>query len=242
VARFTLDQAPLLNIDLLWLEDQQVVVHLVANHHGVRRLGQQRVVARAGDQLSRLCTRAASRAAASRVGHRALPHRFRPSSTVPQVSEDLAWWQAQMQDLPAALSLGDLDPPAQRRFSAHTVQRRLQGDAWQALQARASAHKATIFQWLLCEVALWLKRETGQSDFLLSLPWAAQNFGRHPALIADGVLDLPLRLRLPDVEQCEQALPIGCATPCSMRWNIPASPKAVSRVPCTPRRAVIARH
>jgi len=122
-------------------------------------------------------------------------------------SDDLAWWQAQMQDLPAALSLGDLDPPAQRRFSAHTVQRRLQGDAWQALQARATAHKATIFQWLLCEVALWLKRETGQFDFLLSLPWAAQNFGRHPALIADGVLDLPLRLRLQDVDNLDQALP-----------------------------------
>lgn len=205
-ARFVLDQAPLLNIDLLWLEDQHVIVHLVANHlvfDGWASSVWLRELA--------TCYHAFAR------GHApVLPPAGSPRAFAAQVqaefdgdagSDDLAWWQAQMQDLPAALSLGDLDPPAQRRFSAHTVQRRLQGEVWQALQARASAHKATIFQWLLCEVALWLKRETGQSDFLLSLPWAAQNFGRHPALIADGVLDLPLRLRLADSEQVDQVLP-----------------------------------
>ena len=207
VARFTLDQAPLLNIDMLCLDDQQVVVHLVANH----------MVFDGWASSVWLRELATSYHAFARGQLPALPPAGSAIAFAAQVQaefdsaagdEDLAWWQSQMQDLPAALSLGDLDPPAQRCFSAHTVQRRLQGDAWQALQARASVHKATIFQWLLCEVALWLKRETGQSDFLLSLPWAAQNFGRHPALIADGVLDLPLRLCLPDVEQCEQALPI----------------------------------
>jgi amino acid adenylation domain-containing protein len=207
VARFTLDQAPLLNIDMLCLDDQQVVVHLVANH----------MVFDGWASSVWLRELATSYHAFARGQLPALPPAGSAIAFAAQVQaefdsaagdEDLAWWQSQMQDLPAALSLGDLDPPAQRCFSAHTVQRRLQGDAWQALQARASVHKATIFQWLLCEVGLWLKRETGQSDFLLSLPWAAQNFGRHPALIADGVLDLPLRLCLPDVEQCEQALPI----------------------------------
>ena len=205
-ARFVLDQAPLLNIDLLWLEDQHVIVHLVANHLVFDGWASS-VWLRELAACYHACVRGQTALLPPAGSPRAFAVQVQAEFDSEAGSDDLAWWQAQMQDLPAALSLGDLDPPAQRRFSAHTVQRRLQGDAWQALQARATAHKATIFQWLLCEVALWLKRETGQFDFLLSLPWAAQNFGRHPALIADGVLDLPLRLRLQDVDNLDQALP-----------------------------------
>ncbi|MBN8428728.1 MAG: amino acid adenylation domain-containing protein [Xanthomonadales bacterium] len=205
-ARFVLDQAPLLNIDLLWLEDQHVIVHLVANHLVFDGWASS-VWLRELAACYHACVRGQTALLPPAGSPRAFAAQVQAEFDSEAGSDDLAWWQAQMQDLPAALSLGDLDPPTQRRFSAHTVQRRLQGDAWQSLQARASAHKATIFQWLLCEVALWLKRETGQFDFLLSLPWAAQNFGRHPALIADGVLDLPLRLRLQDVDNLDQALP-----------------------------------
>ena len=60
----------------------------------------------------------------------------------------------------------------------------------------AKAQRVTLFQLLLGAVATLLGRRAGADDFVLSIPYAAQGLGRHPALMSDGVLDLPLRLRL----------------------------------------------
>src|SRR5690606_35794280 len=64
-----------------------------------------------------------------------------------------------------------------------------------ALRTQARAHTATLFQLLLSAVTVVLSRRSGQNDLVVCAPFAVQSLQITGPLLADGVLDLPLRLR-----------------------------------------------
>jgi amino acid adenylation domain-containing protein len=96
-----------------------------------------------------------------------------------------------------AFSLADLDVRGERSFTADTLQRQYGGPRFVALKALAAQRRCTLYQLLLAITAVALRELSGQHDLVLALPYASQIQGRHPHLISDGVLDLPLRLVLP---------------------------------------------
>ncbi len=100
-----------------------------------------------------------------------------------------------LRDAPA-LSLADREPGAGRRFAADSLQRCYEGEGFAQLKAIAAAQRCTLYQLLLAVTAVALRELCGHGDLVLALPYASQAQGRHPALIGDGVLDLPVRIRL----------------------------------------------
>src|SRR5690606_11443243 len=59
---------------------------------------------------------------------------------------------------------------------------------------------------LLSAVTVVLHRRSGQSDLVVCVPFAAQSLQRTEPLLADGVLDLPLRLRCTPGEEASALL------------------------------------
>src|SRR5690606_29830093 len=104
------------------------------------------------------------------------------------------YWKATLANPPAALALGDLEPPRLRRYAADTVRTAFDEDSLRRLRKCARDSGATLFQLLLAAVAATLQARSGKQDFLVCVPFASQSLGRHAPLIADGVLDLPLRI------------------------------------------------
>ncbi|RZL01391.1 MAG: amino acid adenylation domain-containing protein, partial [Rubrivivax sp.] len=202
---FPLDQAPLARASVLHLADGRVVVHLVASHLifdgwassvfnvELAQAYRARTSGRPADWT------APASPLAFAVGEQA---RFKGADGQASV----AHWKQVLQALPPAVSLGDKTPSGPRTFAADTARARLDGAQLTALRAQAKAHGATLFQWLLNTVAGLIAQESGQKDIVVSIPYAAQSLERHAPLLADGVLDLPVRLTLPDGEALEQGL------------------------------------
>jgi non-ribosomal peptide synthetase component F len=94
--------------------------------------------------------------------------------------------------------LGDTQPPAPRLYSGNTIHFAFDQPVSAALRKIASGNKATLFQTLFAAVTLAIQQRTSRNDFVISVPFASQSLGRHDALIADGVLDLPVRMQLQD--------------------------------------------
>lgn len=195
---FPVEQAPLAAVSLLMLADGRTVVHMVASHLVF------------DGWASSVFN--AELAAAYRARSTGLPPAFKPAESAlafgiaeqarfgsPDAEADLAYWRDVLRDAPAPLSLGDRSPADERTFAADTVRVRLDGEALARLRAQAKRESATLFQVLLAAVTAVLHRRSGQDDFIVSIPYASQSLQRHGPLMADGVLDLPLRLRcLPD--------------------------------------------
>ena len=137
---------------------------------------------------------AANLTPAGRPGEFAVAERARMASA--EGGESAEFWKAQLASPPAPLELGDRQPSGARQFAADTAYLRIDGPRFAALRSLAKARRVTLFQLLLGVVATLLGRRAGSDDFVLSIPYASQGLGRHPALMSDGVLDLPLRLRL----------------------------------------------
>jgi amino acid adenylation domain-containing protein len=112
--------------------------------------------------------------------------------------ESLSYWCDQLREPPSPLVLGDLQPPATRLYSGSTLHHNYGAEAVIALRKTASENRATLFQVLFGAVAKTIQRLTSRNDFVVSIPFASQSLARHESLIADGVLDLPVRLQLPD--------------------------------------------
>lgn len=191
---FPLDRAPLAAASLLHLADGRKVVHVVASHlifdgwassvfnaelataYQARRQGRTPDWRPAESPLVFGQTEQARMAGA-------------------QGQASLAYWREILRNPPPLLSLGDRTPPQPRCYAADTLRARIDAEATQALRDTARQHGATVFQLLLTAVATALRQLSGQAEFVVSIPYAGQSLQRHGPLMADGVLDLPLRLR-----------------------------------------------
>jgi amino acid adenylation domain-containing protein len=194
---FALDRGPLAAVSLLRLADQRVVVHVVASHLVFDGWASSVF----NEELA--CAYAARRrGAAPDLAPAESPLRFASEEQRrmegPEGRESARFWEALLRTPPAALSLGDRQPPVPRRFTADTVRTRIDGGLFAALRSSARSANATLFQWLLGAVTVMLRQQSGQDEFVVSIPFASQALASHGPLMADGVLDLPLRL------ECQQ--------------------------------------
>ncbi len=187
------DQAPLAAVSLLRLADGRTVVHVVASH-----------LIFDGWASSVFNAELATAYRARSMG---MPPQLPPAEspllfgTQEQARFDgrdgreaLAFWRETLRNPPAPLALGDLTPPSPRRYTADTLRVEIDGASFAQLRAQARQSGATLFQLLLTAVTIVLGRRSGQPEFVISIPYAGQSLQRHGPLIADGVLDLPLRL------------------------------------------------
>ena len=190
---FSLSQAPLAAPSLLYLADGRVVVHVVASHLVF------------DGWASSVFN--AELAAAYRARSSGLPLSLPPVESPlafaaaelarfegAEGEESLQFWRGVLQSPPAPLNLGDRTPPTPRQFSADTQRARIDGELLSEMRAQARRSGATLFQLLLSAVTVMLYRQSGQQEFVVSIPYASQSLAKHGPLMADGVLDLPLRL------------------------------------------------
>lgn len=190
---FPLDQAPLAAVSLLRLADGRAVVHLVASH-----------LIFDGWASSVFNSELAAAYHARCRGHPAAlptaesPLRFASDEQQrmagPDGEESLNYWRRCLANPPVPLALGDRIPPTPRQYAADTLRSRIDGALLDGLRHQARQAGATLFQLLLGAVTVVLRQASGQDEFVVSIPYASQNLGRHGPLLADGVLDLPLRL------------------------------------------------
>ncbi|MGL6289302.1 MAG: amino acid adenylation domain-containing protein [Silanimonas sp.] len=114
----------------------------------------------------------------------------------PQGQASANYWRTVLASPPMPPQLGDREPQGRRSFAADTAVLHVDGARTQRLHALARERRMTLFQVLLGAVAKLVIGELQQDEVVLGIPYASQGLGKHAALVADGVLDLPLRLRL----------------------------------------------
>ncbi|WP_290873402.1 non-ribosomal peptide synthetase/type I polyketide synthase, partial [Aquabacterium sp.] len=190
---FALDRAPLAAASLLRLADGRSVVHLVASHLVFDGWAASVFNADLAQAYQARCAGAAPQwppAESPLSFAQAEAERFEAA----EGQESLAYWTQQLRNPPAPLSLGDLSPGGPRQFKADTVRATLDASLTAALRQRARQSGATVFQMLLTAVTILLRQQGGQREFVVSVPYASQALALHGPLLADGVLDLPLRL------------------------------------------------
>ncbi|MDO9235408.1 MAG: amino acid adenylation domain-containing protein [Aquabacterium sp.] len=191
---FPLDQAPLAAASVLHLADGRKVVHIVASH--LIFDGWASSVFNA------------ELAAAYKARTTGTPLSLKPAEsplvfgeqeqarmTGTQGQEAMQYWREVLQNPPPLLSLGDRTPPSPRRYEADTVRAQFNAPLAQSLKDAARQRGATLFQLLLTAVIAALRNHSGQDEFVISIPYASQSLQRRGPLMADGVLDLPLRLQ-----------------------------------------------
>jgi len=196
---FQLDQAPLARASILTLADGRVVVHVVASHlifDGWASSVFNTELAQAYRARQQGLAPQWSHAESPLVFANAEHARFEQGDGQSSAQH----WKHVLQNLPKPIELGDKKPTGPRTFSGDTVRARLDGARLTHLREQAKSQGATLFQWLLHCVAELIQRESGQRDMVVSIPFAAQSLQRHGALMADGVLDLPVRLQLQEGE------------------------------------------
>ncbi|MBL8298381.1 MAG: amino acid adenylation domain-containing protein [Rhodanobacteraceae bacterium] len=204
--RFQLDAAPLIELSLLQLSSNRVAIHLVASHLVFDGWASSVLLRELAQAYRARCQGQAPQfPAAQSPCVFASDEQSRMAG--PQGEESLRYWRRQFCDVPPALNLGDRSPPQRREFTADTRKTPIDGELYRALQQLARQQRATLFQLLLSAVATMIRRLSTQNDFVLSVPFASQSLGRYEALIGDGVLDLPIRLRCADASDVLALLP-----------------------------------
>jgi len=110
-------------------------------------------------------------------------------------SAQLEYWKRIYSTLPEALALPtDRPPPAQREYAADTIFHDFAPEFSAALRNYARQHAQTTYSVLLAALGVLLARLSGQSDFVIDIPFAAQAVAGNRCLIGDGVNTLPVRL------------------------------------------------
>ena len=190
---FPFDRAPLAAASLIELGDGRVAVHLVASH--VIFDGWAASVFNA-ELAQAYRARCAGQQAAFEAPESPLSFSVAEQARFegPEGQESLRHWQRVLANPPAPLALGDRTPTGPRTFAADTVRGRIDAHTTEALRQQARQAGATLFQLMLAAVSIVLRQRSGQDEFVVSVPYASQALARHGALLADGVLDLPLRL------------------------------------------------
>jgi len=112
--------------------------------------------------------------------------------------------------LPEALALPtDRPRPAQPEYAADTVFHDFAPEFVAALRGYARTHGQTVYSVLLAAFGVLLARLSGQSDFAIAIPFAAQAVAGSRCLIGDGVNTLCVRLQV-DAEETFLALSQRC--------------------------------
>lgn len=192
---FALGRESMIAMHLFRLGPTRHVLHLVCSHLVFDGWASTVVV----DELAALYRarrdgHAAALPAPDRPGPFAAEEQARMAGPQGQASAD--FWRAAMTAPPAPPQLGDREPRGPRSFAADTAVRRIDGPRTQRLRALGRERRMTLFQVLLGAVAKLVVDELRQDEVVLGIPYASQGLGKHASLVADGVLDLPLRLRL----------------------------------------------
>jgi amino acid adenylation domain-containing protein len=204
--RFALGRAPMLAMTLFRLGAKRAVLHMIGSHLVFDGWAASVFL----DELA-ACYRARCRGEQAKLPAAESPIAFARAESArmagPEGEQALAFWREALRDPPAPPQLGDLAPPARRGFTADTLQARFEGPLFEALKAQAKRQRCTLYQLLLSAVAVSLRRLGAGSDLVLGLPYASQALGKHPALLGDGVLDLPLRLQVADQATALEILP-----------------------------------
>lgn len=203
--RFTLDQAPLAAVHLLTLSDDRIAVHMVGSH-----LVYDGWASSVMNQELALAYRARSEGKLAAFKPAESPFDFAVAEQErmagAQGQQSLNYWTGVLTDPPEPLALGDRQPPSPRQFTADTVRSRIDGELLLRLRKRARESGTTMYQFLLGAVTLMLFHRSEQADFVIGVPYASQGLDRHGPLMADGVLDLPLRLRCESQQRVESVL------------------------------------
>ncbi len=208
--RFALGRAPMLALDLFWLGETRAVLHLIASHLVFDGWAASVFLAELAELYrARVEGRAPALAPAESPFAFAQAEAARMAGPEGQAAQRA--WSNALRNPPAPLVLGDREPGARRSFAADTRSLSFEGLLVERLKAVAKRERCTLFQLLLAATAVAVQRLSQRDDFVLSLPYASQALGRHPALLADGVLDLPIRLRLPQASSALAALPLARA-------------------------------
>lgn len=203
---FVLERAPQAEVTLLKLADGRRVVHLVASHLIFDGWASGILLDDIAHAYRARCAGAAPRwsvAAGSPLDFAMQQQALWSSS---DAQRDLAYWRTELANPPAPLALGDLAPPASRRYGGNTLRAEFGAAQLKLLQELGRKRKATLFQLLLAALAVALQRRSQQSDFVIGIPFASQSIQPGVPIIADGVLDLPLRLRLDNKAPFEATL------------------------------------
>ena len=191
--QFALDRAPLVAVSIVYLADGRVVVHVVASHLVFDGWASSVFNAELAASYKAL-----RQGTAVTLPEAESPLRFalqeQARTSGPEGADSLAYWQNVLRQAPALLTLGDRNPPTPRQYRADTLRARIDGPALSTLRAVAREQGSTLFQLLLAAVATMLSQRSGQTAFVISIPYASQSLQRHGPLMADGVLDLPLLL------------------------------------------------
>ena len=192
---FPLDHAPLAAASLLHLSDGRKVVHVVASHLIFDGWASSVFNAELAVAYQ---ARVAGKVPEFKPAESPLTFGLQEQARMASADgkESLQFWQSVLKNPPALLSLGDRTPPQPRRYAADTIRARITQVA--ALRDSARQRGATLFQWLLTAVSAVLHKASQQDEFVVSIPYAGQSLQRHGPLMADGVLDLPLRLSCQD--------------------------------------------
>lgn len=187
------DRAPLAAASLIELSDGRVAVHLVASHLIFDGWAASVFNAELAQAYRARCV-----GLKPDFGSAESPLAFSVAEQArfegPEGQESLAHWKRVLANPPAPLTLGDRSPTGARTFAADTVRGRIDATTTQSLRQQARQAGATLFQLMLSAVSVVLRQRSGQDEFVVSVPHASQALAKHGPLLADGVLDLPLRL------------------------------------------------
>ena len=124
-----------------------------------------------------------------------------------RLQEQVAFWQAQLEDAPALLELPTDHPrPAQQTHAGAGVALVLDADLTAGLKALARRSGTTLFTTLLAGWALLMSRLSGQRDVVIGVPVANRPRAELEGLIGFFVNTLALRIPLQDGASVEALL------------------------------------
>jgi amino acid adenylation domain-containing protein len=190
---FLVEQAPLAAINLISLQGGGVAVHLVASHLIFDGWASAVFISElAAAYRARCAGQAPAFKAATSVIQFAQQENARFEGAVGQ--EALAYWKKQLTGLPPVVELGDRAAPSPRLYQADTVHLRVDEVLTTELRQAARRNSVTLFQFLFSAVSACIHRLSQRNDFVVCVPYAGQALEAHGPLIADGVLDLPVRM------------------------------------------------
>jgi amino acid adenylation domain-containing protein len=112
------------------------------------------------------------------------------------LATQLAYWQQQLQDLPALQLPSDRPHPATQTYRGDTHPLQLPADLTQALQALSQQSGTSLFMTLLAAFQILIWRYTGQDDFAIGSPIANRHHSEWEELIGFFVNSVVLRADL----------------------------------------------